>query len=236
MSTANTITIFKREFRSLFLSPIAYIVITVFLIVTGWFFFSPFFLIGRADMRDFFSLLPLVFTFALPAITMRLFSEEYKTGSDEMIGTLPVSTLQIILGKYLSVVVMVAVMLLPTISYPLFIGWVGELDAGPVIGGYLGALLLGAAYAAIGLFASSLTSNQIVAFIISVAICFALTLIDGMLILFPDALANFIQFFSARYHFDTVAKGIIDSRGLIYFFSIIAVALYTTYFIQKERQ
>ncbi len=220
----------------MFLSPIAYIVLTVFLIVTGWFFFSTFFLIGRADMRDFFSLLPLVFAFTLPAVTMRLFSEEYKTGSFEMIGTLPVSTFQIIAGKYLSVVVMVAVMLLPTLSYPLFISSVGELDTGPIIGGYMGALLLGAAYGAIGLFASSLTSNQIVAFIISVAVCFALTLIDGMLILFPDALTNFLQFLSARYHFSTVAKGIIDSRDLIYFLSIIAVALYTTYFIQKERQ
>lgn len=220
----------------MFLSPIAYIVITVFLIVTGWFFFSTFFLIGRADMRDFFSLLPLVFAFTLPAVTMRLFSEEYKTGSFEMIGTLPVSTFHIIAGKYLSVVVTVAVMLLPTLSYPLFISGVGELDLGPVIGGYIGALLLGAAYGAIGLFASSLTSNQIVAFIISVAVCFALTLIDGMLILFPDALTNFLQFLSARYHFSTIAKGIIDSRDLIYFLSIIGVALYITYFIQKERQ
>jgi ABC-2 type transport system permease protein len=220
----------------MFLSPIAYIVITVFLIVTGWFFFSTFFLVGRADMRQFFSLLPIVFTFTLPAITMRLFSEEYKTGSYEMLGTLPVSPANIILGKYLSVVATVGIMLLATISYPLFIQGLGDLDIGPVVGGYIGALLLGSSYAAIGLFASSLSSNQIVAFIISVVICFSLTMVDKMLILLPDALTNFLQFLSSSYHFDTIAKGILDSRDLIYFISVAVIALFGTYYVNYERK
>lgn len=236
MSANNTFVVFKREFRSMFLSPIAYIVLTVFLIVTGWFFFSTFFLVGRADMRQFFSLLPIVFTFALPAVTMRLFSEEYKTGSYEMLGTLPVSPANIILGKYLSVVATVAIMLLPTLSYPLFIQGLGDLDIGPVVGGYIGGLLLGGSYAAIGLFASSLSSNQIVAFIISVVICFSLTMVDKMLILLPAALTNFLQFLSSSYHFDTIAKGILDSRDLIYFLSIAAVALLGTYYVNYERK
>jgi len=219
----------------MFLSPIAYIVIAVFLIVTGWFFFSTFFLIGRADIRDFFSLLPIVFAFSLPAITMRLFSEEFKTGSYEMLGTLPLSPAHIILGKYLSVVATVGIMLLPTVSYPLFINGLGDLDIGPVIGGYIGALLLGSSYAAIGLFASSLSANQIVAFIVSVIICFSLTMIDRMLVLLPNALTNFLQFLSAGYHFQTIAKGIIDSRDLLYFASVIAVALFGTYYVRRPQ-
>ncbi|HEC61507.1 MAG TPA: ABC transporter, partial [bacterium] len=190
--------IFKRELKSFFTSPIAYIVITLYLVVTGWFFFSTFFLAGRADMRDFFSLLPFILSFTVPAVTMRLFAEEYRSGSYEILATLPVRETEILLGKYFAALAFVGIMILPTLTYPVFISFTGELDWGPVAGGYIGALLLAAGFSAIGLFASSLTKNQVIAFVISVAICFFLTIADNFLILLPTFLQVPFQYISAQ--------------------------------------
>jgi ABC-2 type transport system permease protein len=182
--------IFKKEFRTYFVSPIAYIVISIFLIVIGWFFFSTFFLFNQAGLRNFFLLLPIVFAFVIPAVTMRLFSEEYHIGSYETLLTMPVTFREVVLGKFLASVAFIAAMLFPTLAYPITVSFLGDLDWGPVVGGYVGALLLGASFAGVGLFASSLTRNQIVAFIIGVAICFALVLVDKILFLVPAVLAG----------------------------------------------
>ncbi|MBF0199901.1 MAG: ABC-2 transporter permease, partial [Desulfamplus sp.] len=131
-----------KEFKDYFISPIAYIVISLFLVVTGWFFFSTFFLFDTADMRNFFSMLPMIFSFIIPAITMRLFSEEINVGSYEILLTMPVSFSDITLGKFIAATLFCGCMLVPTISYPIFISFIGDLDPGPVIGGYIGALLL----------------------------------------------------------------------------------------------
>ncbi len=229
-------SIFKKEFRSYFVSPIAYIVISIFLIVTGWFFFSTFFLYKQAELRNFFSLLPITFSFVIPAITMRLFSEELNMGSYEILLTMPVSFLDIIIGKFLAASVMVALMLAPTLSYPIFITFIGDLDWGLVIGGYLGAILLGAAYSAIGIFSSSLSRNQIISFIIGMVICFFLTLIDKMLFFIPEGILPFFQYLGASYHFQNISKGIIDSRDILYFLSITFIALYGTNLIMQEKK
>jgi ABC-2 type transport system permease protein len=229
------IQIFKKEFKGYFVSPIAYIVISIFLILTGWFFFSTFFLYGQAEMRNFFSLLPIIFSFIIPAITMRLFSEEFNTGSYELILTMPVSALDIILGKFLAASAFVGIMLLPTFFYGIFISGIGDLDWGPVIGGYLGALMLAASFAAIGLFASSLTRNQIIAFIIGMTFCFLLTLIDKMLFFLPDKALNVFQYLGADFHFQNISKGIIDSRDILYFLSVCFVMLYATNLVIKEK-
>src|SRR3989338_6212649 len=160
----NFLNIYKREFKSYFVSPIAYIVISIFLIITGWFFFSTFFLFGQAELRNFFSLLPITFSFIIPAITMRLFSEEIHTGSYELLYTMPVTGLDIILGKFFSALFFIIIMLLPTLSYGIFISFLGDLDWGPVLGGYIGAILMGAAYASVGLFASSCYLQQALLF------------------------------------------------------------------------
>jgi ABC-2 type transport system permease protein len=180
-------------------------------------------------MRGFFSLLPIIFSFVIPAITMRLFSEELNIGSYEILLTMPVTFSDIILGKFAAGLVMTGAMLLPTLAYPISIALIGDLDWGPVIGGYLGALLLGGAFSAIGVFASSLTHNQIIAFILGAAICFALTLIDKMLFFFPGSVLNLVEYLGADFHFRNVAKGIIDSRDIIYFISVIFICLYSTY-------
>jgi ABC-2 type transport system permease protein len=228
--------IFNKEFKDYFISPIAYIVISVFLIATGWLFFSTFFLYNQVSLRNFFSLLPLIFSFVIPAITMRLFSEEINIGSYEILLTMPVTFKDVIFGKLLAGGAMVVAMLVPTFAYAITVAFLGELDWGPIVGGYLGAILLGVAFTAIGLFASSLTRNQIIAFIIGMAICFSLTLIDKMLFLFPGSILGVIGFIGADFHFQNISKGIIDSRDIIYFLSVIFISLYGAQLAMQEKE
>jgi ABC-2 type transport system permease protein len=227
--------IFKKEFRTYFASPMAYIVISIFLLVTGWFFFLAFFLNNQATLRHLFTLLPLIFSFVVPAITMRLFSEELNVGSYEILLTMPVTFVDVVLGKFLAGAAFVAAMLIPTLAYPITVAFLVPLDWGPVIGGYIGAVLLGAAFSAIGLFASSLTRNQIIAFIVGVAICFSLTLIDWMLFFLPRSILGFVQYLGVYFHFQNISKGILDSRDILYFLSVSFVSLYGTYLVLQER-
>lgn len=224
------IHIVAKEVKDYFISPIAYIVISVFLLVAGWIFFTTFFLYNQADMRNFFNLLPFAFSFVIPAVTMRLFSEEIHVGSLELLVTLPVTFRDIVIGKFLASVIFMGAVLAPTLFYPVFISFLGSLDWGPVIGGYAGAMLLGAAFSAVGLFASSLTRNQIIAFIVGAVICFSLSIIDKMLFFVPESLLGVIGYLGADAHFQNIAKGVIDSRDLLYFASIIFIGLYATHF------
>ena len=229
------IHIFQKEFRSYFVSPIAYIVIAIFLLVTGWFFFATFFLFDQASLRNFFSLLPVIFSFVIPAITMRLVSEELNIGSYEILLTMPVTFNDVIFGKFLAAVAFVGAMLLPTLTYPITVAALGQLDWGPVVGGYIGAVLLGAAFCAIGLFSSALTRNQIIAFITAMAICFVLTLIDKMLFFLPRSLLGILAYLGADYHFQNISKGIIDSRDVFYFLSVCFLGLYAAHLALREK-
>ena len=227
--------IFKKEFKAYFVSPIAYIVIAVFLIVTGWFFFMAFFIFNEASLRNFFTLLPVIYSFVIPAITMRLVSEELNIGSYEILLTMPVTFTDVVLGKFFASVGFIIAMLIPTIAYPLTVATIGDLDWGPVFGGYTGAVLLGAAFSAIGLLASSLTRNQIIAFIIGMVICFSLTLIDKMLFFLPSSLLGISAYLGADFHFQNISKGIIDSRDIVYFISISFIGLYGANLVLQEK-
>ena len=228
-------TIAMKEFKDYFISPIAYIVISLFLIITGWFFFATFFIFGRADMRDFFNLLPITFAFIIPAITMRLFSEEKNVGSYETLLTMPVSFTDIALGKFLAALLFTIAMLIPTLSYPAFIAFLGELDPGPVIGGYLGAILLAGAYCALGIFASALTRNQIVAFITGCAFCFLLTILNKLLFFMPPKIVSVIEYLGSSSHFANIAKGVVDSRDVLYFASVIFIFIFSTHIVMHEK-
>ena len=230
------IHIFRKEFTDYFISPIAYIVISIFLLITGWFFFMTFFIYDQAELRGFFQLLPLIFSFVIPAVTMRLFSEELNVGSYETLLTLPVTATDIILGKFFAATAFVAAALLPTVSYSVFIAFLGDLDKGPVLGGYIGALCLGGAFCAVGLFASSLTRNQIVAFIIGMIICFSLATLDQMLFFFPGKMVAIISYLGAHNHFENIAKGIVDSRDILYFLSVVFIALFATGLVMEEKK
>lgn len=218
----------RRELAAFFTNPAAYIVTVIFLVATGIFFFSTFFINGRADLRNFFGLLPIMLSLFVPALTMRLFSEELRSGSFETLMTLPVTSAQVILGKFLAAFLTSAAMLVPTLFYVVTACVFGKVDFGPIIGGYIGALFLCALYSAIGIFSSALTKNQIIAFFTALALSFALTLFGTILIFLPAPLVRFFSWLSVTTHFQQIARGIADTRDIIYFVSLAAVFLLLT--------
>ena len=230
-----SIHIFNKEIRAYFASPIAYIVIATFLLTVGWFFFLTFFIENQASLRHFFSLLPLMFSLVIPAATMRLVAEERNVGSYEILLTMPVTLVDVVLGKFLAALVFVAAMLIPTLSYPITVSFLGNLDWGPVVAGYIGAIMLAAAFSAAGLFASSLTRNQIIAFIIGAIICFGLATIDWVLFFLPPSILAIVQYVGAYFRFQNIAKGIIDSRDILYFLSVSFLGLYGAYLVMWRR-
>lgn len=221
----NIFCILKREFRSYFDSPVAYIVLMFFLMISGYFFTSNLFLMNQANLMTLFGVVPLLFVFFVPAISMRLLAEEKKSGTIELLFTYPIRDSEIVIGKYLAALGLIAVLLLFTLLYPITLSTLGDLDAGQVFSGYLGLFLMGAAYLAIGIFASSITENQIVAFIVALAISFFFFILDKILFFVPASLANILEYLAIEYHFQNVARGVIDSRNLIYFLSMIFVGL-----------
>jgi ABC-2 type transport system permease protein len=227
-SVSRTWIVTKRELSSYFNSPIAYIFITVFLVVMSWLFFNSFFLAGQASMRAFFGLIPWVFLILVPAITMRMWAEERRSGTDEMLLTLPLRDFEVVLAKFFASFLFLAVGLLLSFIIPILISFVGNLDWGITLASYAGALFLGASYIAIGLWVSSLTSNQIVAFIVSVVLCFVLFIVgqDFVIHIFPSFLSEFFQLLSLSSHFESISRGVIDSRDVFYYLSVIGYFLY----------
>ena len=225
LSIPNILAVFRRELRSSFNSPVAYVVMVVFLAIIGWFFTSNLFVINLSSMRIVFELVPLVYLFFVPAITMRLLAEEKKTGTLELLTTHPVRDTEIILGKFLAAWSLLAVTLLPTLCYLMTFLMIGTIDLGPVLTGYVGLLLMGAAYIGIGLFASSLTENQIIAFIVGFLFCLVLFLLDKVLVYLPSGMASTVEFLGIDTHFGNIARGVLDSRDIIYFLSLIGISL-----------
>jgi ABC-2 type transport system permease protein len=221
----NIYHIFRREFRSYFDSPIAYIVLVFFLLVSGYFFTSNLFLMNQASMRTLFGIIPLLFVFFIPAISMRLIAEEKKSGTIELLFTYPIKDSEIVLGKYLAALGLILVSLLCTIIYAISVSTLGDLDGGQVFAGYIGLVLIGAAYLAIGMFASAITENQIVAFIVALAISFFFFILDKVLMFVPAKLASILEYLAIEYHFQNITRGVIDSRNLIYYFSMIFIGL-----------
>lgn len=228
------LVIMKRELGTYFSSPIAYIVTGLFLIISGIMFFTAFYLQNRASLRNLFSLFPILLSFFIPALTMRLFAEEKKSGSIETLYTLPVTEFDVVLGKYLAALIASSAMIAPTLFYLIGIIPFGLPDAGPVIGGYLGTIFLCAAFTSIGLFASSITKNQIIAFFTGFIICIVLTMVSEFLIFLPGPVVGFLQFISANQHFTSISRGIIDTRDLIYFVSLTALFFSVTVICQQN--
>jgi len=229
--------LFKKELMGYFNSPIAYIFIGVFLVVGNWLFFKNFFLIEQASLRAYFDLLPWIFLFISPAITMRLWAEEKKSGTIEFLLTLPVTDWQVVLAKFIGSLAFMFIALLLTLTLPISVALLGNIDLGPVIGGYLGALFLGGAYLALGLFISSLTKNQIIAFILGLVACFIAFIIgaDFVLIGAPQFMVPVLKFLGLGSHFYNIAKGIIDSKDIIYYISFIFIFLWLNTRIIESR-
>jgi ABC-2 type transport system permease protein len=236
MSLANIKSIFLKELRSFFNSPVAYIVIVVFLVILGWFFTSNLFIANISSLRTVFEMTPFLLLFFAPAITMRLISEEKKTGTLELLITKPVRESEIITGKFLAAWTLYVFTLLPTLCYFVLVSMIGNLELGPVLGGYLGLLLVGAVFLAVSIVGSALTENQVVAFIVSFLIVFCLFMLDKVLIYLPSKLASVFEYISVDYHFSNIARGVIDTRDLMYYGSAIAFLLLVgTAILQKRR-
>lgn len=229
--------ILKREINSFFASPIAYLVVGAFLLLNSlflWVFKGNFNIFdnGFADLNSFFQLSPWILIFLIPSITMKSFSDEKKLGTLELLLTKPISPLEIVLGKYLGAFILTIITLLPTLLYVVTI-WklgnpTGNIDMGSTIGSYSGLLFLSASYTSIGIFTSTLSGNQIVAFIMAVLICFIFYYgFEGISGLFGNK-ASFLTDIGMKVHFDSISRGVIDSRDLIYFVSVCILFIVLT--------
>jgi len=223
---SNILAICKKEIRAYFYSPVAYILIALFLVITGWFFGTNLFLVNEATMRNIFSVVPLIFIFFIPAVTMKTIAEEKRSGTIELLCTTPVTETQIILGKFFASIILLCAAILSTLVYVIILAFLGAPDGGTILAGYIGLILMGAAYSAIGIFSSTISANQIVAFIISFFIIIVLFLLDKFLYFIPIWLGSILQYISIDFHFQNIAKGVIDSRDIIYYLSVIFIFLF----------
>ena len=220
------LVISRREIRSYFNSPVAYIVISAFTIIAGGiFFFFRLFLAQEASMRGFFDSMPLLFIFLAPAITMRLLADEKSSGTLELLITMPVRDWQVVVGKFLAAMALLGATLGLTLVFAITVRALGPLDRGPTIGGYLGLLLMGGAYISIGVMSSALTKNSIVAFIVAFAISFLLFIVGQLAQLFPSAVQPLAVFLGMGTHFENISRGVIDTRDVIYYLSVMGVSL-----------
>ncbi|MCA9751163.1 MAG: ABC transporter permease subunit [Gemmatimonadetes bacterium] len=227
--------IFRREMGAYFHSPIAYIFIVVFLFLTSGFYTNGFFLAGVADMRDFFGTLPLYLLFFIPALTMRLWAEDQRLGTFELLMTLPMKPWHIVLGKYLAGLAFYAIALACTFTIPISLMWIGHPDLGAIACGYFGSLLLGALFLAIGIFVSGLFRDQIAAFILTLLACaffvlagtqFFVAILDGWV----DGLGSFLSSaFAVNLRFEGIERGVIGLDDVLFFlsFSIVFLVLNT---------
>jgi len=224
----NITAIFSKELKGYFNSPIAYIFLTVFLSLSSWIFFKTFFINNEVVMTDFFDIIPWLYLFFIPALSMRLWSEEKKQGTLELLFTSPVNDIEAVIAKFLGSFAFLLLSIGLTFSIPLTLVRIGHPDIGQIFTGYVGTLLLGGSYLAIGMWISSLTENQIVAFILSVVISF-LFFLSGesfFLLSLPEYLRPFFEVLGLGTHFNSISRGVIDSRDIIYYLSFISFFLY----------
>ncbi len=217
-------TITRRELGAYFLSPIAYVILAGFVALSGLLFFNGFFIERQARMDGFFNNLPLVFLFFSPALAMRLLAEERGSRTIELLLTMPVRDRDVILGKYAATLVVLAVALIATAPFAITVSQLGDLDMGPVFGGYLAAFLLGALYLSAGLFASSITNTQVVAFIAGLLLCFGIFALQWFVEPSGGA-SRALLYASPSFHFRNLSRGYLEIRTLVYFVSAIALFL-----------
>ena len=229
----NTLFVIRRELADYFTTPVAYVFIVVFLVLLGalTFFMGSFFGRGQADLSAFFQFHAWVYMLLIPAISMRMWAEERKSGTIELLMTLPLSLKQVVIGKYLAAVIFVTITLALTFPLWITVNYLGDPDNGIILTGYVGSLLMAAGFLAIGAFISSLTKNQVVAFVMTTAVCFVLIASGAPIVLSlfsgwaPKFLIEFIASLSFLTHYADISKGVLDLRDAIYFLSVITVFL-----------
>jgi ABC-2 type transport system permease protein len=241
---ANIKAVMKRELGGYFTSPIAYVFLVIFLLLTGFFTFTVgnFFERAEASLVSFFTWHPWLYLFLVPAVGMRLWSEERRLGTLELLLTLPITTWQAIVGKFLASWVFLALALLLTFPVIITVNWLGDPDNGVIIAGYVGSLLLAGAYLAISCMTSAMTRNQVISFILSVMICLFLILagytpVTDLLTRFANPIVTqTIAAFSVMTHFEGFQRGVLDTRDVLFFASVIGFALFTTGVIIRNQR
>jgi ABC-2 type transport system permease protein len=241
------LSIFFKEINSFLSSLVGYIAIAVFLLGTGLFMwvFPDYSVVsyGFSSMDSFFMMAPYIFLFLIPAITMRSFAEEIQTGTIELLNTRPLTDWQILIGKYLACLLLIVISIIPTFIY-FFSIWElglpkGNLDVGAIVGSYIGLFFLGAVFASIGIFASSITKNQIVAFIMGLFFCaFAYDAFSSLsrLPIFFGGMDSVVEYLGINFHYASISRGMVDSRDILYFLSVIAIFLFATKIALEKRK
>ncbi len=230
----NTLFVVRRELADYFATPVAYVFIVIFLTLLGSlaFFMGNFFSRGQADLAAFFQFHPWVYMLLIPAISMRMWAEERKSGTIELLMTLPLSLTQVVIGKYLASVIFAAISLALTFPFWITVNFLGSPDNGIILAGYVGSLFMAAGFLAVGSFVSALTKNQVIAFVTTTAACFVLIASGAPIVLgffsgwAPKIMIDFIASLSFLTHFADIAKGVLDFRDIVYFLSLIAVFLF----------
>ena len=226
----SVVTLARKELRQVFISPIAYAFMMVFVFFVTFMFFRTFFLSGEASMAQFFGLIPIAFAIVIPGVTMRMWAEERKQGTIEFLLTSPVDTWQIVTGKFIACLVLISTCLLLTLLVPYTVGRFGDVDWGPIWGGYIGSVLLGGTCIAIGMFCSSFTEDQIVSFLVGVTVLLGLVLLGAPFIQSEftagSSFGTFARIISPTTHFESIGRGVIDLRDIYYFVAMIVLFLY----------
>lgn len=233
---SRTLAIAERELKSYFVSPVAYVVTALFLLIAGYLFSVILLNTNEATLRYLISNLSVIWLFITPALTMRLLAEEARTGTIELLLTNPVRDVEVVVGKYLGVLGFLLVMLAFTLYYPALLFIFGNPDRGPMIAGYLGVILQAAAFLAIGLMASSLTQNQIVAAVLTFAILLIMWLAESVANFIGSPGSDVMRYLSVNTHLQDFSRGVIDTTHIIYFISVVAAALLLTFLSLQARR
>ncbi len=235
--------VFKRELKAYFSTPVAYVFLVIFLFFAGYLpFREGFFELRQADLNLFFQILPLLFIFMVPSTAMRLWAEERRTGSIELLLTLPITIPQAVLGKFFAAWAFLTIALALTFPMPAAVFYLGEPDPGLIIAGYLAAFLMAGSFLAIGSFFSSLTKNQVVSFILSVAACGILvyagmpSTLEYLSDMLPKGVLSVIESLSIQIHYDSLRRGVIATADAAYFLILIAAWIYASMFVVEERK
>ena len=241
---SQTLTIFRREFAGYFATPVAYVFLVVFLAFAAalTFYLGNFFERGQADLQSFFMWHPWLYLFLIPAIAMRLWSEERKSGTIELLLTLPISLTGAVIAKYLAAWAFAGVALALTFPFWITVNYLGSPDNGAILAGYMGSFVLAGAYLAIGVCLSALTRNQVIAFVVACAVCFIFTVSGTSVVLnffsgwAPRLMVDTIASFSFMTHYQAITRGVIDLRDVVFFGSLVAFCLYANVVIVEWKK
>ncbi len=236
--------VFRRELLGYFQTPVAYVFIAIFLLVSGLFTFylGNFFERGKADLEPFFNWHPWLYLFLIPSVSMRLWAEERRSGSIELLVTLPVPLWQLVVGKFLAAWAFTAIALLGTLPIWITVNYLGAPDNGVVVAGYLGSLLMAGGYLAIGSCISALTRNQVIAFVLASVVCFLFTMtgfpmvINAFAAFLPQVLVETLSLFSFLTNYSDIIQGVLEWRSVVYFFTLIALWLYINVLVLEVKK